>query len=104
MSPALSSLLSLALVLALIPVSLWVARRFMPGAPGRTGQGPIRIRASATVGPRERIMIVEAAGKCLLVGVTSQSMRTLAELDGVPEIEDVETPAFSSLLKGMRRS
>lgn len=104
MSPTLSSLFSLLFVLALIPVSLWVARRFMAGAPGKAGQGPIRIRASAPVGPRERIMIVEAAGKCLLVGVTAQSMSTLAELDELPEIVDAETPAFASLLKGIRRT
>ena len=104
MSPTVSSLLSLVFVLALIPVSLWLARRFMAGAPGKSSQGPIRIRASAAVGPRERIMIVEAAGKCLLVGVTAQSMRTLVEFDHVPEFEEAGAPAFANLLKGMRRS
>lgn len=104
MGPTLSSLFSLVVVLALIPVSLWFARRFMAGAPGKAGQGPIRIRASAAVGPRERIVIVEAAGKCLLVGVTGQSMNTLAELENLPELEDAEAPAFASLLNGIRRT
>ncbi len=103
MGTTLSSLLSLVFVLALIPVSLWLARRFMAGAPGRSSQGPIRIRASAAVGPRERIMIVEAAGKSLLVGVTAQSMSTLVEFEHAPEFEETEAASFATLLKGMRR-
>ena len=103
MSPTASSLLSLVFVLALIPVSLWLARRFMAGSTTGVRQGPIRIRASAALGPRERIVIVEAAGKYLLVGVTAQSMQTLAEIEGVPETGEVEAPAFANLLKGIRR-
>src|SRR5690606_41740258 len=102
--PTRPSLGSRVVVPALRPVTLWCARRSMAGAPGTAGQGPIRIRASAAVGPRERIVIVEAAGKCLLVGVTGQSMNTLAELENLPELEDAEAPAFASLLKGIRRT
>ncbi len=104
MSPTLSSLLSLVFVLALIPVSLWVARRFQAGAPGNARQGPIRIRATVAVGPRERIVIVEAAGKSLLVGITAQSMQTLAEFENAPVFEEAEAPGFATLLKGIRRS
>ena len=104
MSPTVSSLLSLVFVLALIPVSLWDARRFQAGAPGSTRQGPIRIRATVAVGPRERIVIVEAAGKSLLVGITGQSMQTLAEFQDAPIFEEADAPGFATLLKGIRRS
>lgn len=104
MSATLSSLVSLVIVLALIPVSLWIARRFMAPGTGSAGQGPIRIRATATLGPRERIVIVEAAGKSLLVGITAQSMQTLAEFDDAPQFDQPEAPAFANLLKGIRRS
>lgn len=104
MSSAASSLLSLLVVLALIPVSLWIVRRFTTGTAGRGGQGPIQIRASVALGPRERILIVEAAGRHLLVGVTAQSMQTLAEFDDPVELEDAAPASFARLLKGMRRS
>jgi len=104
MSPTISSLLSLVFVLALIPVSLWVARRFQAGAAGVARQGPIRIRATVAVGPRERIVIVEAAGKSLLVGITGQSMQTLAEFEDAPVFEEADAPGFATLLKGIRRS
>ncbi|MFA7505312.1 MAG: flagellar biosynthetic protein FliO [Burkholderiaceae bacterium] len=104
MSPTVSSLLSLLFVLALIPITLWIARRFMAGGTGTVGPGPIRIRATATLGPRERIVIVEAAGKNLLVGITAQSMQTLAEFENAPQFDEAEAPAFASLLKGIRRS
>lgn len=104
MSTTLSSLLSLIFVLALIPAALWFVRRMQGGGAGAAARsGPIRIHASLALGPRERIVILEVAGKSLLVGITAQSMSTLAEFEALPALDEAPAPAFGALLKGLRR-
>lgn len=98
----LPSLLALLAILALVPVALYLARRIGGASVG--GSGPIAVRASLAVGPRERLIVIEAAGKWLLVGVTAQSMQTLAEYDEPPIIPSSEPARFASLLASARRA
>lgn len=88
MNPAATELPSLGGSLALSFVSLgivclvafvvlrWLSRRGLG-----QGQGPLRVRARCALEPRRAVYIVEASGRCFLVGVGDGPMALLAELD-----------------------
>jgi len=61
-------LLSLALVVGFILAAAWVVRR-MPLGLGR-GTGPLKVLAALPLGPRERLVLVEARGEELLIAVS----------------------------------
>lgn len=82
----LPSLVAFALVIALIPVALWALKRTQ--ALRGSHDGVLRLVAGLAVGPRERIAVVNVAGRSLVVGITAQSITHLATLD-----EAVEAPA-----------
>ena len=69
----------LALVLALIFAAAWAMRRMVPGAGG--GNSALRIVAALSVGPRERLLLVDAGGRQLLLGVTAQQITPLHSFD-----------------------
>lgn len=66
---------SLLVVVGLILALGWAVRRFTGLAGNRNGL--LKIRAVLPVGARERIVLVEAGGKQLLVGITAQTINTL---------------------------
>jgi len=78
-------LLSLAAVIALIFVAGWMSRRLQ----ARTLPGGRRIRCVETfaVGARERVLLLDADGKRLLVGVGQGGLRTLHVYEGVAPVE-----------------
>lgn len=57
----------------------WVMKRLQPGAIGLNGQ--MKIVGSLALGPRERVVIVDCAGKQMLLGVTQGQINHLAELE-----------------------
>lgn len=66
----------LALVLALIFVCAWAARRF--GLLQQPGGGRlIKVVSSAMVGQRERVVVVEVGGTWLVLGVAAGQVRAL---------------------------
>jgi flagellar protein FliO/FliZ len=65
-------------VIAAILVCGWLARR--AGLAGRAAGGSMRIVDSLTLGPRQRIVLVEVADAWLLVGVTAGQMNLLHTL------------------------
>jgi flagellar protein FliO/FliZ len=87
--PALAAFVA---VVALIPVALWALKRLQAGAgrPGRT----VTLIGGLTLGPRERIAIVEAEGRRWMLGVTGQSISLLAELER-RDPSEAATPAAS---------
>ena len=60
--------LSLALVIGFIFAAAWVVRR-MPLGLSR-GNGPLKVLAALPLGPRERLVLVEARGEELLIAVS----------------------------------
>jgi len=60
--------LSLALVLALIVAAAWLLRRSPWGALARAS-GQLKIVATLPLGPKERLVLVEAGGQRVLLGV-----------------------------------
>ena len=71
--------LALALVLVVIFAVAWAMRRMVPGAGG--ANSVLRILAAMPVGPRERLVLVDAAGRQLLLGVTAQQITPLHSFD-----------------------
>jgi flagellar protein FliO/FliZ len=73
-------LLSLIAIVALIFVAGWLSRRLQ----ARTTPGGRRLRCVETmaVGARDRLMLVDADGKRLLIGMGQGGMRTLHVYEG----------------------
>lgn len=82
-------ILSLVAVVALIFVAGWLSRRMQGRA--RAGGRRIRCVESMALGARDRILLIDADGKRLLIGAGPGGLRTLHVYDG-PAPEDF-TPA-----------
>ncbi|HET6431130.1 flagellar biosynthetic protein FliO [Dyella sp.] len=100
--------LSLAGIIALIFAAGWLSKRLA----GRATPGGRRIRCVETlaIGARDRVLLIEANGKRLLVGVGQGGMRTLHVYNG--EIDTAHdapppaapVPAFGELLARWKRT
>ncbi|PHV13087.1 flagellar biosynthetic protein FliO [Chitinimonas sp. BJB300] len=77
--------LALAVVLAAIFGTAWLARRFTPGQLGGVSQ--LRVVSGVMVGAKERVVIVELADTWLVLGVTSAQVSMLHSL---PKPTDME--------------
>ena len=102
------ALFALILVVSLILALGWLARR-MPGFTRATGGGnALRIVGSLTLGPRDRVVVVDVGGTQLLLGVGQNGMTTLHTLteplpvaqpsQGTPSLQNLATP-FAQLLQ-----
>ncbi len=74
-SALLQMTLSLALVLALLVGTLWLLKRFRVGQ--SSAGGTLKVVASAAVGPRENVVIVEVGEEWLVLGVAPGNVRLL---------------------------
>jgi flagellar protein FliO/FliZ len=92
-------------VLALVLVLAWVLRYVMQVRPGAHGQ--LRIVGGLSMGPRERVVLVDVAGTQLLLGVSPGRIQTLHVLDEpVPETSRhamAETPFARQLASVLGR-
>ena len=106
-SSALDVLGALVLVVALIIAVAWVLRRTQSMKLG--GQAAMKVLASLPIGPRERLLLVEAVGTQLLIAVAPGNVRTLhvfAPGTGISNnaaMTDSSSPeqAFATRLKSM---
>jgi flagellar biosynthetic protein FliO len=72
---------AMGIVFALMGVAIWLARKCLPkGTIGRRAGG-IEILVNRSIGSRRSLLLVRAGSKTLLLGVTPQSIRSLAELE-----------------------
>jgi len=102
-SEVLSLLVSLVAVLGAILLVGWIYSR-VQGGMARSNDA-INIVATRPIGPKERILVVEIAGKQLVLGMTSSSVQTLHVFDE-RVLTDVETPrshGFADRLKTAMR-
>lgn len=99
---------ALAIVLVLMGLLAWAARKLLASAPGTAGAGPlIRVVASGYIAPRKAIALVSVAGEYLIVGTTANDLidlgrvgdpsRVQALLAAVPSVS-VSSGAPSALL------
>lgn len=72
----------MALVLGLIFLCAWAARRF--GLQRFHGGNIVKVVSSASLGQRERVVVVEIDGTWLVLGVTGSQVQTLHTLPARP--------------------
>ena len=88
---------ALLFVVGLILALAWLARR-MPGVAGGSHRA-LRVVASLSLGPRDKVVVVDVGGQQLLLGVGAGGTRALHTLAApLPEPERTATPAFAQLL------
>jgi flagellar protein FliO/FliZ len=85
-------LLSLVLVVGFIFAAAWVVRR-MPLGLGR-GNGPLKVLAALPLGPRERLVLVEARGEELLIAVSPAGVFNVGAAHGRPQPAKPAEPTF----------
>jgi flagellar biosynthetic protein FliO len=69
------------LALGLVCLLAWVALRWLSRRGVGTGMGPMRVVARLPLEPRRSVYLIEAAGRCFLVGAGEGPMSLLAEVD-----------------------
>ena len=89
-------LFGLALVLGALAASVWLLKRF--SSPVR-GNGLLRVLGITAVGPREKVVLVEAGEKIIMLGVTQNNVRTL-HVFGRDELPLAPAPATSPIESG----
>ena len=72
--------LSLVLVVGFIFAAAWIVRR-MPLGLGRSS-GPLKVLAALPLGPRERLVLVEARGEELLIAVSPAGVFNVGAAQG----------------------
>jgi len=87
----------LALVLALIALCAWVAKRIGPGR--IAGGAAIKFVASQSVGSRERVVIVEVNQQWLVLGVAAGSVTTLSQMDKPETVSEAPAGGASQFAK-----
>jgi flagellar protein FliO/FliZ len=70
--------LALAFIVGLLFVLAFVARKFLSG--NAFGQGKLKLLGGLALGPRERIVLVQAGDDLLVVGIVPGQIRTLHKM------------------------
>ena len=92
----------LLLIILLIVLFAWLARRF-PQFGGGGGKG-LRIVAVLPLGTREKAVLVQVGEQQLLLGVTSASITLLHPLEAPVAVQEaVSMPVFAKLLTRFRK-
>ncbi|THF64448.1 flagellar biosynthetic protein FliO [Pseudothauera rhizosphaerae] len=93
-------LFGLVVVIAILLATLWALKR-LSGPRGAVGQ--LRVLGATSVGPRERVVLVELGKKVLVLGVGQGNVRTLhvMEADELPAAPSASEgrPDFSAWLR-----
>jgi len=90
----LQTLLGLILVISIIAFLAWLLRR--TGRFQMSANGELKIIASLALGPRERAVLLQVGKQQLLVGITTQQIRTLHILDENVSTEPKRSEKISS--------
>lgn len=94
---------STALVLALIVLIAYLARRFAPRSAGLGRSDVIHVVGTKMLGGRKTLMLVRVRGQTLLLGITPQSIQCLTEIHEVEgewaqPADSAQTAAFDRQL------
>jgi len=101
MGSVIQSLFALAIVLGAIAFTVWILRRV--GVKG-VADGTIKVVSVLSLGTRERLVIVEVKGACLLLGVTSQNITLIDRLDSKPDDVGISSEGrFQQLIKRVKK-
>lgn len=86
-------LLSLIFILMIIFAAAWLLRRYgrFPGV----AEGNLRVLGALSVGPRERILLLQAGKEQIVVGVTTSKISKLHQLSEPVEVEQKPLSNFA---------
>ncbi len=91
-------------IIVLILAAAWLAKRFGISGVKNTATKELKVSASAALGQRERVVIVDVADARLILGVTASQVTLLHTLPPAaidPDAPKPETPDFASLMKSV---
>ena len=101
-SPTLSMLkmiLGLVIVLAVMAAFAWGAKRFLPNPSHQNAV--VKVLGGASVGTRERVVVLEIADRWIVVGVANGQVNALANLEpgtSMPTAHETETSLNQSAI------
>ena len=101
-SEAIQIVLALLAVVVLIILVAWFVRRF--SGLGQAHGKPLRVVAAISVGNRERIAVIDVGGRQILVGITSQHISSLMQLDEPIDMSKGDGEFARNLQNLLRRS
>jgi flagellar protein FliO/FliZ len=96
-------LLALALVLALMGGLWWLARRFLPHQAGGPSGG-MRVLGRLPLGPRKGLVLVEVAGRVLVLGMSEQGLNLLATLDDPKDIQGLSAGGRGGFGRALKKA
>ena len=100
--PVLSTLVSLAVVLAAIGAAAFLVRRLRPGNAQQARL--MHVVSQLSLGAREKISIVELDDQWLVLGVTAQQITLLAQTarkaGGAPQLQAIDFSKLFNLARG----
>jgi flagellar protein FliO/FliZ len=97
----LQAFFALALIVALLLGTAWLARKVSGGK--IFGQGGMKVIGGIALGPRERLVLVEVGDSWLVIGIVPGQIRTLHTLPKGAQLpldsDHQSSPTFASWLK-----
>lgn len=95
-------LFGLAVVLGAVAATAWILKRFLPGQV--SAGGSIKLIGGISVGPKERVVVVEVGETWLVVGVAPGQVSALHNMPRIANMPETNTqsgndPRFSVWLK-----
>jgi flagellar protein FliO/FliZ len=93
----LPTILALVLVLALIPVAVWLLKKFGAAHPAAAQAAGLKVITQLALGPRERVVVIEAGDRWLLLGVTAAAVNRIGTL---PRPDDAHAAVGSAVPSG----
>jgi flagellar protein FliO/FliZ len=91
-------------IILLILVAGWLAKRFGINGMKSSSTRDLKVSASASLGQRERVVIVDVEDARLVLGVTNSQVTLLHKLPAAPAVADApkaETPDFAAIMKSV---
>lgn len=101
LSSGLKMTAALVLVLAVVLLAAWVARRYLGRRTGTSGAG-LRILASQYVGVKKNVMLLEVPGSVLVLGIAGERISLLDKIQDPEALKEIRreepgSPAVSFL-------
>lgn len=97
-----SLLFGLLAVVAVIPAALWLLKRMGPSQQAQVAG--LKVIAQLPLGPRERIVVLEAGDRWLLLGVTATTITRIGTLPkGATPPPSAAIASFASLMEKVRK-
>jgi flagellar protein FliO/FliZ len=96
-----SSTFGMLVLIGVLAAAAWILRRV--GQPRAMRSGPLRVVGATHVGPRERVVVVEAGDTWLVVGVAPGRVNALHVLPRAGDTPTVAAPAVPSFAEWLKR-